>query len=58
MGRRNRSKPCEACQKPVAIRYRIQYDATQTWQLVCPACWQHLSKNNPLYRYGGTWKAR
>jgi len=58
MGRRNRLKPCEACEQLVDTRYRIQYDATQTWKLVCLVCWQRFSQDNPLYRYGGTWKGR
>ncbi|MGL5804432.1 MAG: hypothetical protein ACRC11_03140 [Xenococcaceae cyanobacterium] len=51
-------KPCDLCQKIVSIRYRIQYDESANWVLVCPECWQKISQNNPYYRYGGTWKAR
>jgi len=51
-------KSCDICQNLVAIRYRIQYDDSGKWYLACPDCWQQLSKNNPYYRYGGTWKAK
>ncbi|WP_203457584.1 hypothetical protein [Gloeothece citriformis] len=51
-------KPCEKCQTLATIRYRIQHDDTQKWWLVCPLCWEQLSKDNPYYRYGGTWKAK
>ena len=51
-------KSCHFCQQKVDIRYRIQYDRSHNWVLVCPNCWQQVSQNNPDYRYGGTWKAR
>jgi hypothetical protein len=51
-------KPCEHCQTLSKIRYRIQYDDNNQWYLVCSQCWEILSKNNPNYRYGGTWKAK
>ncbi|WP_036483848.1 hypothetical protein [Myxosarcina sp. GI1] len=51
-------KPCELCQNLSDIRYRIQYREEADWVLVCPQCWQQVSKDNPYYRYGGTWKAR
>ncbi len=51
-------KPCEVCQTPVDVRYRIQSDRSQAWRLVCPSCWEQLGRDNPWYRYGGTWKAR
>lgn len=53
-----KTKPCDLCNQSVEIRYRIQYDSTEKWVLVCPHCWQQVSQNNPYYRYGGTWKAR
>lgn len=52
------SKPCDLCLKQVTLRYRIQYDKSDNWVLVCPQCWQKASANNDDYRYGGTWKAR
>ncbi|MEM6453081.1 MAG: hypothetical protein AAF703_22525 [Cyanobacteria bacterium P01_D01_bin.105] len=51
-------KPCDRCRELVKIRYRIQYDASGEWRLVCPPCWHHIRPDNPYYRYGGTWKAR
>jgi len=51
-------KPCEYCQTVVTLRYRIQFDQSEHWYLVCPDCWSKLSANNPYYRYGGTWKAK
>ena len=55
---KSQSKPCELCSQEVNIRYRIQYDASEEWKLVCRQCWDRVSHNNPFYRYGGTWKAR
>jgi len=52
------AKPCAVCDAVVRLRYRIQYEANGDWVLVCPACWERLSADNPHYRYGGTWKAR
>jgi hypothetical protein len=51
-------KPCDLCTQLVDVRYRIQYDTSEKWALVCPNCWEQLSQNNPLYRYGGTWKRK
>ncbi|MEM9770899.1 MAG: hypothetical protein AAF889_04740 [Cyanobacteria bacterium P01_D01_bin.73] len=51
-------RPCDRCAAPSLVRYRVQYDDSQQWRLVCPACQQDCSRDNPLYRYGGTWKAR
>ncbi len=49
-------KNCDYCSQSSQIRYRIQYDSSNQWQLVCPTCQTHLSQDNPYYRYGGTWK--
>jgi len=51
-------KPCEYCFDLSSIRYRIQHNATKSWALVCPICWQKLAQANPYYRYGGTWKTK
>lgn len=51
-------KKCDRCQQLVSIRYRIQYDESEKWSLICPDCWQIVAKDNPFYRYGGTWKAK
>ncbi|MCU0534120.1 MAG: hypothetical protein MUD14_09515 [Hydrococcus sp. Prado102] len=52
------AKSCDRCQRLVTIRYRIQYDESEQWYLICPDCWKQVSQNNPYYRYGGTWKAK
>ncbi|HSM84440.1 MAG TPA: hypothetical protein VLS96_22325 [Nodosilinea sp.] len=51
-------KPCALCQRLAVVRYRICCQPGGPWQLVCPACQQQQSTDNPHYRYGGTWKAR
>lgn len=57
MARTKPLKLCALCYTPAALCYRIQYNATAGWILVCPSCQHHHSHNNPDYRYGGTWKA-
>jgi hypothetical protein len=51
-------KNCDYCNNLVLIRYRIQYDHSQKWVMVCLNCWKLLAKENKFYRYGGTWKAK
>lgn len=51
-------KSCALCDCYIEIRYRIKYQPEGEWVLVCPSCWQQVSRDNPYYRYGGTWKAR
>ena len=51
-------KPCDRCGNLADIRYRIQYEANENWQIVCRDCWDLVSRDNPHYRYGGTWKAK
>jgi hypothetical protein len=51
-------KACDKCQDLTSIRYRVQYDSTKNWYLLCPQCWKLVSANNPHYRYGGTWKTK
>lgn len=53
-----RLKPCDHCSKLVTVRFRIQYDQSQQWFLVCKNCQLKQSANNSHYRYGGTWKAK
>ncbi|VEP14201.1 conserved hypothetical protein [Hyella patelloides LEGE 07179] len=55
---KSKSKPCDFCSNSVDIRYRIQYDVSEEWKLVCRQCWDKVSPDNPCYRYGGTWKAK
>ncbi len=53
-----KSKTCDVCGERVDIRYRIQYQESAEWVLVCPDCWWKIRPGNPHYRYGGTWKAK
>ncbi|MBW4550564.1 MAG: hypothetical protein KME35_05565 [Aphanocapsa sp. GSE-SYN-MK-11-07L] len=50
------AKPCDLCQQPVQVRYRIQVNQGG-WILACPTCQAHCC-HLPGYRYGGTWKSR
>ena len=52
-----KSKPCDRCNNLVDIRYRVQYQESKDWVLVCHNCWSEV-KDAPQYRYGGTWKAK
>ncbi|MBD2111322.1 MULTISPECIES: hypothetical protein [Cyanophyceae] len=52
------AKPCDLCQAPATVRYRIQCAPGAIWVLACPHCQKTQSEQNPNYRYGGTWKAR
>lgn len=58
MSKPKQPKLCEYCHQLTLIRYRIQHDDSGQWQLVCPQCQEKLAVDNPLYRYGGTWKAK
>jgi len=51
-------KYCDNYNNLVLIRYRIQYDDSRKWVMVCPNCWELLVRDNKFYRYGGTWKAK
>lgn len=55
---KSKLKPCDLCFNLVDLRYRIQYDASEEWVLVCRPCWEKVSQDNPFYRYGGTWKGQ
>ena len=55
---RFRQKSCTLCQQSEPVLYRIQYDQSHRWVFVCRRCWEKVSKNNPDYVYGGTWKAK
>ena len=50
-------KACDRCDNLADIRYRVQYQASPDWAMVCRDCWSQI-KDDPQYRYGGTWKAR
>jgi hypothetical protein len=36
--------------------FRVVHDAPNRWVLICPHC-RTKAQAQPLYRYGGTWKA-
>lgn len=55
---RQRSKPCQICNQSAPVMYRVKYEEKGDWVFTCPECWQKISHNNPLYKYGGTWKAQ
>jgi hypothetical protein len=55
---RVRQKQCDRCQTVATVLYRVQLDASERWQFVCPDCWPQVQQDNPHYTYGGTWKAR
>ena len=51
-------KACDICDRLADLRYRIQYQPSADWVMVCRQCWDKVSQDNPHYRYGGTWKAK
>jgi len=65
---RARSKACSLCDEGVEEAFRVRYDESRQWKFVCRDCWPQASGRtsskearegtpNPLYQYGGTWKA-
>ena len=63
-----RSKVCSLCETDVQEAFRVRYDESRLWKFVCKGCWPQASGRssskevgegtpNPLYQYGGTWKA-
>lgn len=68
-----RLKICAVCSKQVSLAYRCRWDKSKNWRFVCRPCWPQISGQsyleeaapgllaanlgNPLYQYGGTWKA-
>lgn len=53
---RIRVKACAQCQVVSTTLFRVVHDAPNRWVLICSACRTQVEKQ-PLYRYGGTWKA-
>ncbi len=51
-----RIKHCDICDKEFSKVFRIQYKQPKKWVFVCESCLLNVKKDNPLYRYGGTWK--
>ncbi|MBT9489372.1 MAG: hypothetical protein IV093_17850 [Rubrivivax sp.] len=53
---RTRVKACGLCQVVSTTLFRVVHDAPNQWVLICGACRAKV-ETQPLYRYGGTWKA-
>jgi hypothetical protein len=51
-----RIKPCKVCNIDFSIMYRVQYKNPKEWVFVCKECLLNVKKENPNYKYGGTWK--
>ena len=50
-----KTKICELCKKEETTLFRVQIQKGKTWIFVCEDCCNQV-KNQPEYRYGGTWK--
>jgi hypothetical protein len=50
-----KSKICTLCKIEETTLFRIQIQKGKIWIFVCEACCNQV-KNQPNYRYGGTWK--
>lgn len=55
---RIRTKPCDLCGSVADVLFRVRRDAAGEWIFVCEGCHGEVSRDNPDYRYGGTWKSR
>lgn len=53
---RSRIKACEHCKVERPALYRVVHNASGEWALICIPC-RNKIKDQPFYRYGGTWKA-
>lgn len=51
-----RVKNCEICNKEFSTMFRIQYKQPKKWIFACEICLLSVKKDNPYYKYGGTWK--
>ena len=51
-----RIKYCAICNKDFDTMFRIQYKQPKAWVFACESCLLEVKKDNPYYRYGGTWK--
>jgi hypothetical protein len=51
-----RVKFCDACKIDFSTLFRVQYKTQKKWVFVCRKCLLIFKKDNPAYRYGGTWK--
>ena len=53
---KHRIKQCAICKVDFSTMYRIQYKNPKKWVFVCKECLTDVKKDNPNYKYGGTWK--
>jgi len=53
---KQRIKYCNSCKEDFSTLYRVQYKQPKEWVFVCKECLVSLKKDNPAYKYGGTWK--
>ncbi|NQX78079.1 hypothetical protein [Gilvibacter sp.] len=51
-----RKKNCEICSQDFDTMFRVQYKQPKAWVFLCESCLLRVKKDNPLYKYGGTWK--
>ena len=51
-----RIKDCAVCKKDFSTMYRIKHKPIKEWVFTCKNCLNIIKKENPHYRYGGTWK--
>ena len=51
-----RVKYCDVCKIDFSTLFRVQHQIPKKWEFVCHECLLILKKDNPAYRYGGTWK--
>ena len=52
----SKTKVCAHCNGEDSVMYRVQYKSGKTWCFLCKTCVNEVKPDNPLYRYGGTWK--
>ena len=53
---RSRTKSCALCKVVSTTLFRVVHAAPDHWVLICSDCRAKVA-TQPLYRYGGTWKA-
>ena len=50
-----KTKQCSICFKEEFVLYRVLISLGKDWLFVCKNCCE-IKKNEPNYKYGGTWK--
>ena len=53
---KQRIKHCALCNIDFSTMYRVQYKNPKDWVFACKECLKDVKKDNPNYKYGGTWK--